>query len=128
MIVFGEKATERIIQESVPGKQVTIAHVIASPMPDIYERLGIDEKGAIGILTLTPCETAIIAADIATKTANVEIGFLDRFTGSVVICGDVQSVETALEAVPTPTPASFATSFMVATKTSDVEDYSERKS
>ena len=33
----------RIIEESVPGKQVTIAHVIASPMYDIYERLGIDE-------------------------------------------------------------------------------------
>lgn len=92
-------AIERIIQESVPGKQVTIAHVIASPMPDIQERLGIDDKGAIGILTLTPYETAIIAADIATKTADVEIGFLDRFTGSVVINGDVQSVETALNAV-----------------------------
>ena len=90
---------ERIIQESVPGKQVTIAHVIASPMSDIYERLGIDDKGAIGILTLSPYETAIIAADIATKTADVEIGFLDRFTGSVVISGDVQSVETALKAV-----------------------------
>jgi ethanolamine utilization protein EutS len=99
MGAFDEKKTERIIQESVPGKQVTIAHVIASPMPDIYERLGLDEKGAIGILTLTPYETAIIAADIATKTADVEIGFLDRFTGSVVLSGDVQSVETALEAV-----------------------------
>ncbi|MDO4280365.1 MAG: BMC domain-containing protein [Peptococcaceae bacterium] len=94
-----DKATSRIIQESVPGKQVTIAHVIASPMPDIYERLGIDEAGALGILTLTPCETAIIAADVATKTADVEIGFLDRFTGSVIISGDVQSVETALAAV-----------------------------
>lgn len=99
MGTFSEKAIQRIIQESVPGKQVTISHVIASPMPDIYERLGIDEKGAIGILTLTPYETAIIAADIATKAADVEIGFLDRFTGSVVINGDVQSVTTALEAV-----------------------------
>ena len=90
---------QRVIQESVPGKQVTIAHVIAAPMSDIYERLGIDDKGAIGILTLTPYETAIIAADIATKVADVEIGFLDRFTGSVVINGDVQSVETALTAV-----------------------------
>lgn len=89
----------RIVQESVPGKQVTIAHVIASPTPDIYERLGIDDKGAIGILTLTPCETAMIAADIATKAAQVEIGFLDRFTGSVVISGDVQSVHTALKEV-----------------------------
>lgn len=94
-----EKVTDRIIQESVPGKQVTIAHVIASPTYDIYERLGIDDRGAIGILTISPYEAAIIAADIATKTADVEIGFLDRFTGSVVVSGDVQSVETALAAV-----------------------------
>ena len=99
MGVFGEKGIERIIQESVPGKQVTLAHVIASPMSEIYECLGVDDKGAIGILTLSPYETSIIAADIATKTADVEIGFLDRFTGSVVITGDVQSVETALTAV-----------------------------
>ncbi len=89
----------RIIQESVPGKQVTIAHVIASPTPDINERLGIDDNGAIGILTLTPFETAMIAADIATKSATVDIGFLDRFTGSVVISGDVQSVTIALQKV-----------------------------
>ena len=94
-----DKTVDRVIEESVPGKQVTIAHCIASPMYDIYERLGIDYRGAIGILTLSPYETAIIAADIATKAADVEIGFLDRFTGSVVISGDVQSVETALKAV-----------------------------
>ncbi|BDR81172.1 propanediol utilization protein PduU [Clostridium tetani] len=96
---FENRQIQRVIQESVPGKQITIAHVIASPMADIYERLGIDECGAIGILTLSPFETAIIAADIATKASDVEIGFLDRFTGSVVISGDVQSVETALNAV-----------------------------
>ncbi|EPY2286018.1 BMC domain-containing protein [Clostridium sporogenes] len=96
---LSDRNIQRVIQESVPGKQITIAHVIASPMPDIYDRLGIDEKGAIGILTLSPFETAIIAADIATKASDVEIGFLDRFTGSVVISGDVQSVETALSAV-----------------------------
>lgn len=99
MRTVDEKPIERIIQESVPGKQVTIAHVIASPMQDVYERLGIDQNGAIGILTITPCEVAIIAADIATKTADVGIGFLDRFTGTLIITGDVQSVETALDAV-----------------------------
>lgn len=93
------KELERIIQESVPGKQITIAHVIASPMRDIYDRLGVDEAGAIGILTISPYEASIIAADVATKAAEVEIGFLDRFTGSVVLSGDVQSVKTALEAV-----------------------------
>lgn len=99
MGIHNEKTIDRIIQESVPGKQVTIAHVIASPLQDIYERIGIDPGGAIGILTLTPVETAIIAADIATKAADVSIGFLDRFTGSVIVTGDVQSVETALEQV-----------------------------
>ncbi|WP_291566299.1 MULTISPECIES: BMC domain-containing protein [unclassified Clostridium] len=96
---FFDRNIQRVIQETVPGKQITIAHVIASPMSDIYDRLGIDDKGAIGILTLSPYETAIIAADIATKSSDVRIGFLDRFTGSVVINGDVQSVETALNAV-----------------------------
>ncbi|WP_346889728.1 BMC domain-containing protein [Clostridium sp. UBA1056] len=96
---FSDRNIQRVIQESVPGKQITIAHVIASPMSDIYDRLGIDDKGAIGILTLSPYETAIIAADIATKASDVRIGFLDRFTGSVIINGDVQSVETALNAV-----------------------------
>lgn len=112
-----EKATERIIQESVPGKQVTLAHVIASPMPSIYDRLGIEEQGAIGILTLSPYETAIIAADIATKAANVDIGFLDRFTGSVVINGDVQSVETALEAVTTTLKTLLGFTTVAITKT-----------
>jgi len=96
---FSDRNIQRVIQESVPGKQITIAHVIASPMSDIYDRLGVDDKGAIGILTLSPYETAIIAADIATKASDVRIGFLDRFTGSVIINGDVQSVETALNAV-----------------------------
>jgi len=90
---------KRIIQEYVPGKQVTLAHIIASPVEEIYERLGIEETGAIGILTLTPSETSIIAADIATKASDVEIGFLDRFTGSLVISGDVSSVEAAMIAI-----------------------------
>ncbi|MDO5408279.1 MAG: BMC domain-containing protein [Eubacteriales bacterium] len=96
---FGTAQVNRVIEESVPGKQVTIAHVIASPVPEVYECLGIDALGAIGILTLSPFETAIIAADIAAKASGVTVGFLDRFTGSVVVAGDVDSVETALEAV-----------------------------
>ncbi|MDR2458232.1 MAG: BMC domain-containing protein [Clostridiales Family XIII bacterium] len=94
-----EKELERVIQESVPGKQVTLAHVIAAPDKDIYSFIDIKNAGAIGILTLTPTETAIIATDIATKAAEVKIGFLDRETGTVVITGDVQSVETALKEV-----------------------------
>jgi len=50
-------------------------------------------------LSLTPNETAIIAADIAGKAADVDICFVDRFTGSVMFNGDIQSVETSLDQV-----------------------------
>ena len=91
----------RIIQEFVPGKQVTLAHLIAHPMEDLSKKIGVPGAEAIGILTLTPGETAMIAADIATKAAAVQIGFLDRFTGAVVLYGTVGSVEEALTQVVT---------------------------
>ena len=54
---------QRIIQEFVPGKQVTMAHLIANPDGDIYKKLGVvgDVRGALGILTITPSEAAISA-------------------------------------------------------------------
>lgn len=90
---------KRFIQEFVPGKQVTLSHIIANPDPDMFEKLGIQEAGALGILTLTPSETVIIAGDLATKAANVKIGFLDRFTGSLVIVGSVSEVESAMQEI-----------------------------
>ncbi len=91
---------QRIIQEYVPGKQVTLAHVIANPNKSLYGKLGlIDARGAIGIFTITPSEGAMIAADIATKAADVAIGFVDRFSGSLLITGDVAAVEAALHDV-----------------------------
>ena len=87
---------ERIIQEFVPGKQVTLAHLIAHPTADLAKKIGVPGAEAIGIMTLTPGETAMIAGDIATKAANIQIGFLDRFTGALVIYGSVGSVEEAL--------------------------------
>ena len=91
---------ERIIQEFVPGKQVTLAHVIASPDKDLYGKLGlIDAEGAIGIMTITPSEGAMIAADIASKSADIKVGFVDRFNGSLVITGDVAAVEVAIRDV-----------------------------
>ena len=92
---------QRIIQEFVPGKQVTLAHLIANPDNALYKKLGVvgDHEGAIGIMTITPSEAAIIGADVATKAANVEVIFVDRFNGSLVIGGDVASVEAALKDV-----------------------------
>ena len=96
----------RIVQELVPGKQITLAHVIASPDPILYTKLGLNPEvdfnhSAIGILTISPAETAVIAADIATKTSNVDLSFVDRFSGTLIITGMVADVETSLKAILT---------------------------
>ena len=91
---------ERIIQEFVPGKQVTLAHVIASPDKNLYGKLGlIDAEGAIGIMTIPPSEGAMISADIASKSADIRVGVVDLFNGSLVITGDVAAVEVAIRDV-----------------------------
>jgi ethanolamine utilization protein EutS len=56
-------------------------------------------KSAIGILTVSPSETAIIAADIALKSSGAELGFVDRFSGTVIVTGTVSEVEASLEAI-----------------------------
>ena len=96
---FYEK--QRIIQEFVPGKQVTLAHVISNPEESLYKKMGVigESSGALGIMTITPSEGAIIGADIATKAANVHLVFVDRFNGSLIINVDVADVETAVHHV-----------------------------
>lgn len=95
----GANDIQRIIQEYVPGKQVTLAHLLANPTQELCKKVGVKPVEAVGILTLTPGETAIIAGDIATKFASVEIGFLDRFSGALVITGSIGAVEEGLNAV-----------------------------
>ena len=95
---------QRIIQELVPGKQITLAHIIANPDPIMYDKLGLNpkveySKSAIGVLTVSPAETAIIMADIGIKSAGVELGFVDRFSGSVIVTGTVSEVEASIEAI-----------------------------
>ncbi len=94
----------RLVQELVPGKQITIAHIIANPDAIIYRKLGLDpavdySRAAIGIVTMSPAETAIIAGDIAIKTSGVELGFVDRFSGTLIVTGRVSEVEAALRAL-----------------------------
>ena len=59
----------RIVQELVPGKQITLAHVIANPDPIMYRKLGLNpavdySKNAIGIVCMTPAESAIVTASV----------------------------------------------------------------
>ena len=86
----------RSVQEYVPGKQVTMAHLIANPGDDICKQIGVENSGAVGIMTITPGEGTIIAADAAGKSGDVKLEFVDRFTGCLVFSGEVAAVESAL--------------------------------
>lgn len=95
---------QRIIQELVPGKQISLAHIIANPDNILYKKLGLDpsmeySRSAIGILTVSPAETAIIMADVALKSSGIDLGFVDRFSGSLIITGTVSEVEASVNAI-----------------------------
>ena len=91
----------RIVQETVAGKEITFAHVMGGPAPIVYQKLGLNPQvdyrsSAIGIMNMTPPESAVIASDIAVKSGNIYLGFADRFTGTLIITGDIAEVTSAL--------------------------------
>ena len=96
----------RIVQELVPGRQITLAHIIANPDPLLYQKLGLDpsldyKRAAIGVLTVSPAETAVITADIALKASGAELGFVDRFSGTLILTGTVDEVEASFQSIAT---------------------------
>ena len=91
----------RIVQETVAGKEITFAHIMGGPAPIIYQKLGLNPQvdyrsSAIGIMNMTPPESAVIASDIAVKSGNIYLGFADRFTGTLIITGKLSDVESAM--------------------------------
>lgn len=95
---------QRIIQELVPGKQITLSHIIAAPDEILYRKLGLDptvdySRSAIGIVTMSPAEYAIVGADLAIKKSGATLGFVDRFSGTLIVTGTVSEVEASLAAV-----------------------------
>ena len=120
--ILSVKDRMRIVQELVPGKQITLAHIIANPGKELYKKLGLDpsvdySKSAIGIVTMSPSETAIIAADIAMKASGCDIGFVDRFSGTLIVTGTVSEVESAMNAVTEYTEKTLGFSVCPVTKT-----------
>ena len=88
----------------IAGKEITFAHVMGGPAPIIYQKLGLNphldyRSSAIGIMNMTPPESAVIASDIAVKSGNVYLGFADRFTGTLIITGEISDVTSALTEV-----------------------------
>lgn len=98
----------RMTRVRIPGKEINLAHVISRSDTCIYQNLGLhigvhegeDHTGeSIGIISFTPWESVVVAADVAVKSADVQIGFMDRFCGTLILTGGLSQVETAVEAV-----------------------------
>ncbi len=98
----------RLTRVSVPGCEVDLAHLIGASKRSTYENLGLhigvhsggDHTGeALGLMHFTPWESTVIAADIAVKSGKVEIGFMDRFNGSLILTGSLTEVESAVTQV-----------------------------
>lgn len=98
----------RITRLRVPGKEVCLAHVISASQPEVYQNLGLhigvhegeNHTGeSIGLIRFTPWEAVVVAADVALKSADVQIGFMDRFCGSLILTGGLSEVRTAVEEV-----------------------------
>lgn len=98
----------RMTRVRVPGKEVCLAHVITPSDACIYQNLGLhigvhegeDHRGeSIGLIRFTPWEAVVVAADVASKSADVQIGFMDRFCGSLILTGGLTEVQTAVEEV-----------------------------
>ena len=98
----------RMTRVRVPGKEVCLAHILSPSEACIYQNLGLhigvhegeDHTGeSIGLIRFTPWEAVVVAADAAVKSADVQISFMDRFCGSLIITGGLYEVQTAVEEV-----------------------------
>lgn len=98
----------RLVRVKVVGREVSLAQLIGVSDRRIYENLGLhigthlgeDHTGeSIGLLHITPWEATVAAADIAMKSGDVELGFLDRFSGAVILLGNREEVKTSLRHV-----------------------------
>ena len=98
----------RMTRLRVPAKEVCLAHVLNPSEERIYHNLalhigvheGEDHTGeALGLIRFTPWEAVVVAADVAVKSADVQLMFMDRFCGSLIVSGRLTDVQTAVESV-----------------------------
>lgn len=98
----------RMTRVRVPGKEVCLAHIITPSDPCIYQNLalhigvheGEDHTGeALGLIRFTPWEAVVVATDVAPKSADIQVCFMDRFCGTLIISGMLSDVQTSVESV-----------------------------
>ena len=78
----------RLARIRVPGREISLAQIIGVSDRSVYENLGLHIGVHAG-------EDHVGQS----KSGNVEIGFLDRFCGSLIVLGERMDVQSAVEGV-----------------------------
>ena len=101
----GQPQNKRVVQITVHAREISLAHVIGVSEEEVYRTLGLTigfHKGAdlrgqsLGLLHMTPPECVVIAADAAVKAGEVDIRFMDRFKGTLILTGARAEVDSAM--------------------------------
>ncbi len=94
----------RTVNVGTVAKEIPFANLVGSPDDAVFSSLALDigfhegemPEGSLGIMNMTPPESVIIAADLAVKSGSVDVGFMDRFKGALIITGKRSDVEHAM--------------------------------
>ena len=88
------KTVVQMICEEVSGKCINLCHIISNPDARVAQKLAIDVS-PLAILSVSPGEAAIVAADYFSKSADLEVIFIDRYLGTVLVTGQISALEAA---------------------------------
>ncbi|MCR4891810.1 MAG: BMC domain-containing protein [Lachnospiraceae bacterium] len=102
----------RSVQVQTVAREISFAHVMGSPDDIVFSNLALDigfhdstheggarPEGSLGVLNIRPQESVVIAADLAVKSGAVDIGFMDRFSGTLIITGPRGDVIEAMRQI-----------------------------
>ncbi len=87
-----------MISEEVSGKCINLCHIIQNPDERVTQRLAIDFS-PLAIISVSPGEAAIVVADYLSKSAALELIFIDRYLGTVLAVGNIDTLETACDGI-----------------------------
>ena len=97
----------RMTRVRVPGKEVCLAHIINTSQTlfiriwdciSVYMRGRITPENPLVSIRL-PMGSSCRCCGCGNESADVEIGFMDRFCGSLILTGGLSQVQTAVEEV-----------------------------
>jgi len=92
------RADMQMISEEVAGKCINLCHIISNPDVQVTKKLSVDVS-PLAIISVSPGEAALIVADYLSKNGVLEVIFIDRYLGTVLVAGKISALETACTGV-----------------------------